>query len=276
MIIKFACVFLLPILITSHSYCQIGYEIAMHCQSQTVRLVATSFNRSHEKSRDFGMGFVLNGKYLATCYHLISPEDTSFKFSNIYLTYNEHFVHGKFFYDSMFLISKFKVKKNQYDFCKHRYNRNDFTTDFVILKLPKGLPTVKHIFYSNPPKFLDTVYSIGNHITGRFVNPTIKAGLFIFNYTMSDKLNPIYFAFATDYTFGFSGSPLFNSKGEICGMIQYSIENTPTKILEKLLSDGKITPMIYNGVKQSYSQGEKLQFAIDIKYIKERYLKGYL
>jgi hypothetical protein len=251
-------------------------DILRIAQSQTVRIVSTSFNSEHKKYREFGKGIVLKGKYVATCFHLISPEDTSYKLFTVYLIYNEKYNEGNFTYDSILLKKDFKAKKGQYDFSKHIFRKEDRSTDFVVLKLSKKLAPIKYNYYTREPNFLDKTYSLGNVRQGNLINPAFQQGLFMFNYTSNLDSQAIFFACAVPFTNGFSGTPLYSSNGEVLGIVQYSIEYFRSDFMNYLITTGQITDHIYKTIETAFLQGYKLQFAIDFNFLKIKYLKGYL
>lgn len=267
---------LLLLFIPLFSFCQTQDDILKLSQTQTVRIVAISFNQKHQEFIDYGKGIVLKGKYLATCYHLIQPEDTSYKLFSIYLIYNEHTKNGKFTYDSISLQRNFKTTKDQYDFSKHVYLPYDYSTDFIVLKLLKPLQPIKYEFATKQPQPYDSTYSLGNIDNGDYVNPFFQLGLFVFNYTYHSIKQPVYFACIVQKTFGFSGSPLYNSHGEILGIIQSSIETFPNDLLLFMLNNKRITIDVVNSIRNGFQNGYKIQLAIDFNFLKAKYLKGYL
>lgn len=253
-----------------------GQKVEDLAKSQAVRIVATSYNSKNEPSNQYGIGLVFNGEYLATCYHLIVPEDTLYKFSHVFMIHNERYEKGIFYYDSILLIRDFKPSKRQYDFSKHIYSVENPKTDFIVFKLAKKINPVKQYFANSNPSRLDTVYAFGNVKKDKTIYSKFQPGIFFFKYTKDNTDTALFFASIVKYTHGFSGSPLFNSKGQIMGMVQYSMENIPDDIFFNICKSNNVPDYDYNKMKNHFKNGLKLQFSIDINFLKEKYLKGYL
>lgn len=124
----------------------------------------------------------------------------------------------------------------------------------------------------------DTLYSFG--VSGRsvdgatYINPELAASEFVFTYYFPPKTNPIYLATLGNVKEGFSGSGLFNAKGQFLGMIQFGWDNWSSEI-DNIRKNGGISEPIYNSIKSGYSKGQRIGFAINFGWLIDTYLKGY-
>jgi hypothetical protein len=245
-------------------------------QRQTVRTITHFSSTGKDDMLEFGMGVILKGEYLTTCYHLIIPKKAGFKFSKMAIVYNERTINGRFMFDSITLIKDFKPTANQYDFSKHIFRREDRSTDVIVLKLPKPFNIVNYSFSPEQPKYLDTVYSFGNVIKDKIYRTDIQLSQIIIKYSEKNDKSPIYYGYKAKYTHGFSGTPLYNSKGEILAMVQYSIDDNPKAYFKNLQTKGIVSKELVNEILATYKNGQWIQFAIDYTYLKTKYLRGYL
>jgi hypothetical protein len=245
-------------------------------QTQNVRIVAVSYNKEHKKLTDVGYGIVLNGKYLATCYHLVSPEDTSYKLHHVFLTYNGRYEHDLYKYDSIALIKDFKTKRNQYNFSKHVYDPLDRSTDFVVLKLANKYKMVKYSFVSDTIKSLQSVYSFGNINVNNVIMSGFQDGIFLLKYFEYSNKSTFYYCYLSTHTNGFSGTSLYNKKGDIIGMVQFNMPLLPMSLLNQWRFKHVISTKQYYQIIDYYKRGITLQFAIDYNFLIRKYLNGYL
>lgn len=246
-------------------------------ESHTARIVVNFIGQNGVESyQEFGKGIVLKGKYFATCYHLVVPRNGNYKLGDIYLIHNERVSNGKILGDSILLIKDFDPTKEQYDFRNHVFNRNERKTDFIILKLSKPIKEINHKFSNSYPNVRDTLYCLGNVLKGNILYQSFQTPNLLFYYTEDSTMPFLFMSYFIQYTNGYSGTPLFNYNREILGMVQFSIEDYHEQEMFDLLLRDKIDLTTYKLIKQKYSEGYKLQFAIDFNYIKNKYLKGYL
>lgn len=243
--------------------------------SQSVRILVTFVNDKGESTVELGRGFILRGEYCVTCYHLLVPKD-SYKLVNVKMVYNEREKDGKHVYDEMILKKDFEPNKEQYDFSKHVYTLGDYKTDVIVLKLPEKMPEEKHTFSKIPPKILDQFVSIGNKPIGNVVHQITQTSSYVLTYYQVGEQTPEFFGTLLTSTHGSSGGPLFNMHGEILGMVQFSMEDCPSAAALGIVSRNNISSYGIQLITDHYIQGEKLQFSIDINYLIEHYLRGYL
>lgn len=224
---------------------------------------------------ELGMGIVINGKYFATCNHLVNKEQVGYKLISCYMIHNERFIDGIYKYDSIKLLRDFRPTENQYNFSTHAYNEQDRKTDFVVLKLEKKLKPLNHTFSNIAPKFQDTVWVRGNFESNNIFYTRVDSSRILMNYTQSNDSIPIFYGYMNASTGGFSGSPVYNSKAEIIGMVQFSFDSINVE-LAKQVQNGTMSQELFRSIVEWYNEGYRLQFAIDYQYLLNTYLSGYL
>lgn len=259
-------------------------EVRGLIERSTYRILVIFSNIEGEEIETVGMGFVIRGQYLATCYHVIFPIEEGFNLKSVSLIYNERVgLDGKPAYDSMPATLDYTPESGQYDFSKHKYNPQDNLTDFVILKLAKQIQSrdLKYVVKNLEPK--EQVYAGGNVVTVkanisiselRFIELTY---LFYTANTPSDRKSKNgYFALLSKAYRGFSGSPLFDSEGGMVGVIQRGWELYPKDFLDQAVNTGNMSLDDFNLIKNGYEQELRIGFAIDANFLLKNYLKGYL
>jgi hypothetical protein len=225
-----------------------------------------------------GFGFVLDGEYLATCFHLINPDNKEDTFSHILMCYdfkNEADEDGNQVCTKVKCVRDFKTECDQYDFSKHTYIASDKSTDFVILKPEKSFEKINHEFTSKVPKYGDAVYTYGytaEAVNGKFAGIIFDQGKCIFTLNYKGNLF-IYFLGKSDH--GFSGGLLYDSDGLVCGMIQSGMDNYPVDFVNALLDAKNISQELFDEIKLAYSNGYHIIMAMEISCIKSKYLKDY-
>lgn len=233
------------------------------------RIVVRYKNDKKLDSIEVGMGIILRGEYFLTCYHLIMPKPNNFKVVAIKLFYNERMEKGQYRCDSMDLIKNFTLKDGQYDFSKHVYN--SMQTDVVVLKLAHSLTAIPFKI-GNTPNYLDTVISVGNTFSANNIERIKQFSLFIARAKFPTGTNPDCLLFLSNYTKGFSGTPIIDKFGDVIGMEEGSYEDYPASF-DVLLAN---YPDVRQRIKSEYAKGAKLSIGIDFNLILKTYLKGYL
>jgi hypothetical protein len=279
-IMNLYAVFLCLVLTTNICNAQDSLSVSKIARTQSYRFRVTFQSKDgHKAATQFGYGIILKGKYLATCYHAIlsSNNDT---LKDIYLFFNERHSNNKYVYDSVGVDLKYKAQKGQYDFSKHRYDPNDYTTDFVVLKLSKKIPGVNYKFNTTGISFDDSTFAVGNErtIIGNtvFLNASFVASPFFCLCKHGPHPTAQFLYCLGDPAQGFSGTPLFNKKGEVLGVIQFGYDELSIPLLDSLREEGCISYDLYDRVINSYKNGHHIFAAIDITFLKDTYLKGYL
>src|SRR5205085_5002724 len=107
---------LLLLLLTFSAFSQ---SVKSKVEAETVVCVTSFYNKP---GQIWGCGFIINGKYLATTYHLYKSKKY-LQVKKIYAIYNVHYdQNNHLLYDSVFVSLNYKPKINQYNFKTHIYN----------------------------------------------------------------------------------------------------------------------------------------------------------
>jgi hypothetical protein len=225
---------------------------------------------SNTYTRKIGCGILINENYFATCLHVANLKNPEIKSVIIY--YNFKKTDDSFKYDSIMADLKYKPKKNQYNFMTHNYDSLNHRTDFVVLKLQKPIRAKELKFCSQDSlSHVENFYSLGLISNdGIIVKPKFSKSVAINN--DAEQLTQNSFDFigcVGDINPGFSGSPLYNSKGEIMGITQCTYDKTSD--LSGLDENPNKSFLIEN-----YKDGKKYFLTLRISYIVKHYLKGYL
>lgn len=221
-------------------------------------------------------GIILNGTYFLTCYHDLFFPNCTVKSRSIIFNYKD--VKGTLTYDTATVLAYFEPKSNQYDFSKHEYDEKDHGTDIYILKLTKEVAVKKYEFANEDTNQNDTVYSCGSEYNkqSKLINLKYAANNIVFRYI--EKVNsPYYFIVSLgNIKVGFSGAPLYNSKGQILGINLFGWDNKPSEMIEEFKKNNIINEDSYNRINKGYANGQNLSAALDINYLIKKYLTGYL
>jgi len=253
-------------------------DMCQYCQSKVFRIRAWFKDiHSNKKRWEMGNGIILNGKYFATCYHIIAPKPNE-KLMYIEAIYNEKKINNsnKISYDSVFLTPNFKATKNQYDFSKHIYDSTNYETDFVVLKLIKPIKKTNYSFATINPSYGENLYCNGNSIKNGLVMNACQNVIFSLRYKQLESQKATFLGCIVTYTDGFSGSFIFNNNGEILGMIQFCMRTVPIDFIKEEYNRHKMSADLANKIVLAYQQGLFLQYSIDINFLINTYLKGYL
>lgn len=139
----------------------------------------------------------------------------------------------------------------------------DKSSDFIILKLDRKLPIIHYKFNTDSVAINDIVYSNKTILK----NSTVAANEIDYSkIEFTRDMNGCKFiAFLGTSGNGASGSPIFNSKAELIGIIDFGWNIVPG-LPKNIISE------IENGFKLGYQLGG----AFSIKYLLNKYMKGYL
>lgn len=216
-------------------------------------------------------GFILGGEYFATCHHLIPNK--RFHIKEIIVNFN-YVQSGDSLVprDSAHVDLGYKYLPTQYNFSKHNYDSTDIKTDFLILKLDSRFPEKKLLFKDGGLALNDTLYCIGLGVS--------KSGMTIYEFSAlsfvsylrnkEDSTNS-FISFLGNVHEGFSGTPVYNSNGEIVGIVNLGWKKIDD--LKKALQLDKDSP-IYLNAQQAFEYKRNFGMGIRAKYILNKYLSG--
>jgi hypothetical protein len=247
-----------------------------------------------------GRGFVINGKYVATCYHVYKSDSAYIPFE-VKVLYNMREKPEKysgvfewkdvkigtgyddFMYDSVFATLNYKTKKKQYDFKKHVYN-NNVETDFIILKLSKKINAMLPSFDTTKVKIDDSFMASGLAFDEfKYKEQLVKIPNFFASdekvYYISQTHNGglVYLTYG-DIRQGYSGSPLFTKNGAIVGMVQRTVlRKDVADELKHMLKIGIITAKQFDEIFSMVKRNNfaQLGLSINIAFLINKYMKGY-
>jgi V8-like Glu-specific endopeptidase len=222
-----------------------------------------------------GSGFIINNKYIATCYHVYKQSSSRVPIE-VKVLYNIKINDTATFYDSTYATLDFKPSKKQYNFKSHVFNPDDWDTDFIILKLTETINCVKPVFDTMDVLINDTLFASGaskrrgvDRIYGSkqrvlYIQERPSGSLQIFNDGLAKE--------------GYSGAPLFTKDWRVIGIIQSGLSGDSSLIeLIQFRKYGLISMEQYTRVRKFMEMDldYSIATAINIKYIIKRYMRGY-
>lgn len=230
-----------------------------------------------------GCGFILKNRYVATCYHVF--ESNNEKAIEVKVLYNNEYLMmpEKIKYDSTYATLDYKSKKNQYNFKTHIYNEKDLRTDFIVLKLDKIIKTVPIKIDTILPRQRNEFDKIVASGYSNISNGDVNTNKFRFESSYQDllgleKMEDAIYMYSVGFARpGFSGSPCFNKEGAIISMIQTKIVDH-IQLIKNLLEMHFLNQIQYDDLINQFSKDKEMGIAtaISMKYLVDRYLKGYL
>lgn len=219
-------------------------------------------------------GLIINDSYVCAAYH--SVKKFSLKLKKIVGYYN---LKNGAIPDTVTFDLNYKYSKSQYDFTKHKYDTLDPSTDILILKTIRKIRYTPLKYVSHAPRFQDTIFSVG-------FNKNPSKPIFDFEAAYSkvvsyyvNPVNPkaVYTVTLGGIVPGFSGGPIVNSSSEVLGLTLYGQDKFDEKYLRELLKNGYLEQEQYSDIERGYKVfGQKLSYALDIFFIKEKYFKGFI
>lgn len=231
---------------------------------------------SNDGKRDFEMGggFIINGKYVATCYHLQTAYPG--KITSAFILYSKSL--NSELYDSVPIDLNYKPTISQYDFSKHKYDSNDHSTDFIIYKLQKEIDPYVLDLSTSKIKVGDSVFAIANIPKSKsddYSNTHSILGRSKYLFSMPESRDDCYFYFCLgNLQAGFSGSPLYNVSGQIVGMYQFEGKFDESHL--EVLSSKGLPKTAVDEILEGYGKGLSTGAYLSIDYILKRYMQGYL
>ncbi len=232
--------------------------------------------------RTAGCGFFINNSYFVTCYHLYLPHD-NIRNQKLYAIYNIKSYNGKTVFDTVGLTLNYKTNRYQYNFKRHIFKRDDFSTDIVVFKTIRKVNVSSVALFKQQHSQFEKVVAIGmlnnNNLDVK------KASLLILgdhkDYPNENCTFIVFIGLANE---GFSGTPIFNDDSKVIGIIQSGIQVQDSRDLEEQLKQldffnphTKKTSLLFRkNVASSYKRGDALGYGIDINSVMDNYLKGYI
>lgn len=225
----------------------------------------------------YGGGFIVDGKYLATTYSLFKPTGFTKKPKRMVVYYNYR-VDDKqnLKNDSVDIDLLYKYIGKQYDFSKHVYKADKLETDFIVLKLKKVIP-VKLLPLStktSPPKYSNMPILAFDNSQGVLRNDTLIHLFLQFQDKVQDTYQLVMFGPSKP---GFSGSPIFNERGEVMSIIQFGLSEINEGYIEALKNAGWLTDEDIQAIRKAYASQNPRNFifSTNINYLMEKYVKGF-
>lgn len=253
-------------------------ERVLKVADRNLAVCMTTFKRdSGSHFRIVTTGFILSGKYFVTVSHYQSfPQSRVVSKCIFYNPHSDNF--GNEVYDSVFVDLNYKSKKGQYDFSKHKFDSTNHCTDIYVYGLSKNINMPPLKFSQRSISLNDTLYSYGTYFntTYRVVVRKYSISNFVFVHQEMPNQECSFIAFLGETKYGFSGSPIYNQRGEVMGIIQYGWDIMPKEYIDTLFFSDKINADTYRKIVFGYEKGLNLCTAMDIKYAIRKYLKGYL
>jgi hypothetical protein len=232
-------------------------------------------DKKNEESTVITSGLILNSTTFLTCYHESSFADKKILERKIFFNFNEKSVP----LDSVEVDMEYKYKDGEYDFSKHHYDINDHSTDVLIYKTKHEMPANKIIFGDiREPKQNEIIYSWGMRYSkeGNYAYLSAINSKIVLIFQEIPTSQCLYLVSIGDAAYGFSGSAVYNIKGEVLGLYLFGWDNIPHENIEHWHKTGIIDDTSYKNVQDGYVNGLGLTAAIDIKFVIDKYLKGYL
>ncbi len=221
-------------------------------------------------THSLGSGFLINKDYVATCYHVYKGEPT-LKILNASIQCNIKNESGNYSYETIEIDTEYKATGNQYDFKKHIYNKEDFTTDFIILKLKKPATFHEIEFAESKINIGDPIYAVG------FVKGLVSTRDKILSWFKENKNSKEFYLMSIGFMqHGYSGSAVFNSEGKVVGMCQRGVDTLPLKEYKKDFEGGLIGKDVYDEIINGHKAGKTIGYSININYLRNKYMSGYI
>jgi hypothetical protein len=269
------CIFLPLLLLRNSSFAQ-SPETILELAIKVTLICRSSFLDTHGNLVEgTGSGFLLDSEHFATCYHVFYGAP-NLKIKKMYVLFNTKNVNGKMQYDSV-LVDLDKITKEVNSKSPiYKYNPNDRTTDYIVLKLKTKIMSPGIKFSKNLPKTNDTLYSIGViSSNGRFIKKQGNSKV-LFTFKSKSIPNCNIVASMGEFDQGFSGSPVFNSKGELVSMIQSGYDSLPSlSEIQTLANTSFKNSNLYEVLSEGYQNGLRLGLSIRVDSLKIPYLKRH-
>lgn len=221
-------------------------------------------------THSLGSGFLISKDYVATCYHVYKGDPT-LKILNASIQCNIRDDSGNYSYETIEIDTEYKATGNQYDFKKHIYNPEDFSTDFIILKLKKPATFHKIEFAESKINIGDPIYAVG------FVKGLVSTKDKILSWFKENQNSKEFYLMSIGIMqHGYSGSAVYNSEGKVVGMCQRGVDKLPLEEYKKDFERGLIRNDVYDEIINGHKAGKTIGYSINIYYLRNIYMSGYI
>jgi len=233
------------------------------------------------------VGFFLNDRYLATCYHLYKTDSLWIPY-RVRIRYAPKIMTIYVLWDTISASIDYVTLPGQYDFKKHIYDPLNPLTDFLILKTirPSKSPKVEYdkdwLISQNELQYPMPVFSHKREELILTPKVGVVTPIFISKYIYGNAKDSFYIInFVGTASHGASGAACFNKAGKVVGMIfggDDSKSQSDNRIYEVYYKNGVITEKDKERYKYyiNKSTDSRLGSAVQIDYLLDKYCKGYL
>jgi S1-C subfamily serine protease len=243
--------------------------------NKTARLIVRGTYQGRDSTIQGG-GFIIGKNYVVTCYHVF--KSSGFIPYKVTVLYN---IQLNLQCDSVAATLDYEPGKGKYDFRTHTYKADDRESDVIVLKLANPVK-------SGSVKLSKSEIKVGDVLVTarpRYFTRAREFEVDIAAQTVTYKLNAPSEEKATQLMMagyaqqGFSGSPLFNKKGEVVGITTAGYTNKISKeIIAIMKNKGDINA---EKAGQLITELEKnpdarIGFCTSVNFLTSKYLKGYL
>ena len=232
------------------------------------RFVVSSTTFADGGLPSIGGGIIIAGNYYATCWHVIYQGNR--RPVKTVVTFTRYSEQNTWVYDSTEVDYNYKAKLGQYDFSKHRYDTL-VRSDFVVLKLKKPAPSVGYRVYRKHLAQKEFVYTRAPIETAPHVfeakNTRCLATNDAYDFDQNKTAPPPCMVMYGAITQGSSGSPMYDSTGQVMGIVSKAALNFNT-LTEPFRKDPEVI--------EAYKNGQVQMLILRMDYIVDKYLKGYL
>ena len=241
-------------------------------------LIYTNYVKSNGQVRNYvGGGFFIKGEYFVTCYHnyTVKPGE---KRKSVTVYYHIKLQNGKVSADSVSAYLDQNPLPRMYNFYNHSPVNLQQISDVIVLRLVRKINTDEIVYCKNNCA-TDSLICFGSIRSGRDQTFRISVCKFLFPYQMDPQYS--FSAISGEISEGFSGSPVFNKRNELVGMLQAgwdSVEQLMQKgnLIDIELSKKRISNHMVDHIKNGYKNNLKMGSMININELKRNYLNGYL
>ncbi|WP_460472187.1 hypothetical protein [Emticicia fontis] len=263
--------------LTFLSFALSAQEVSAFLFKKLIRVKSVVVDDKGKQYTIYGGGFTVNGKYLATTYSVYRPSGFSKKPKRMVVYYNYTLdANNNIKYDSVDIDLLYKYVGKQYDFSKHVFKEGKLETDFIVLKLKKTIPVKASEFNTeaNLRKYTQLPTMAFDNVENQLRNDTLIYLLPQFYNNVKESYQLVMFGSSK---VGFSGTPIYNIKGEIVSVLQFGLGEINELYITSLNKAGWLTDEDVKAIRKGYTELDPRNFVFgtNIKYFLDKYLKGF-